>query len=241
MAYRRCWLASAMAIVLPGAALAQVQIPVQPAGLFSPPAATGDAAQPPAAGARETAGSSLGQAAAPAVEDVNGDHATGLARTSRPRSTPRATRSGKDLLATTGSIADALRSLPSVEVDLQGNLSLRGDPSVTILVDGKPAPAFEGAGRADALQQLPADQIERVEVMTNPSAALNPEGSGGVINLITKKSRGGGLTGSAYSTVSTAGLKRAGVNFGYNSSTLAVTASLSGNYQPNKGHTTDRA
>src|SRR4051794_17825489 len=117
---------------------------------------------------------------------------------------------GKDLQATTGSIADALRNLPSVDVDVQGNLSLRGDPNVTILVDGKPSPMFDGKGRADALQQLPADQIERVEVITNPSAALNPEGSGGVINLITKKSRGKGVTGSAYVTAGSAGLKRAG-------------------------------
>ncbi|MGZ6018526.1 MAG: TonB-dependent receptor domain-containing protein [Phenylobacterium sp.] len=146
---------------------------------------------------------------------------------------------GKDLLATTGSVADALRNLPAVEVDLQGNLSLRGDSNVTILVDGKPSPAFEGKNRADALQQLPADQIERVEVITNPSVAQNPEGSGGVINLITKKSRGGGVTGSTYASASTAGLKRAGVNLGFNTKTLAVTAALSGNYQRNKGHTVD--
>lgn len=145
---------------------------------------------------------------------------------------------GKDLQATTGSIADALRNLPSVDVDVQGNLSLRGDPNVTILVDGKPAPQFDGKARADALQQLPADQIDRVEVITNPSAALNPEGSGGVINLITKKSRGAGFTGSAYATAGSAGLKRAGANFGYNSPKLSVTGSLSGNYQRNKteGH-----
>jgi outer membrane receptor protein involved in Fe transport len=142
----------------------------------------------------------------------------------------------KDIVATTGSIADALRNLPSVEVDLQGNLSLRGDPNVTILVDGKPAPQFEGPSRADALQQLPADQYERVEVITNPSAALNPEGSGGVINLITKKSRGAGVTGSAYGMVASAGLKRAGLNLGYNSPKLSVTGSISGNYQRNKSH-----
>jgi outer membrane receptor protein involved in Fe transport len=143
---------------------------------------------------------------------------------------------GKDLAATSGSIADALKDLPSVEVDPQGTLSLRGDPNVTILVDGKPSASFDGAGRVDALQQLPADQIERIEVITNPSAALNPEGSGGVINLITKKSHGSGLTGSAYATVASAGLKREGVNFGYNSPKLAVTGSLAGNYQNNKQH-----
>ena len=143
---------------------------------------------------------------------------------------------GKDLQATSGSIADALRNLPSVDVDVQGNLSLRGDSNVTILVDGKPSPAFEGKGRADALQQLPADQIERVEVITNPSAALNPEGSGGVINLITKKSRGAGVTGGAYVTAGSGGLKRAGASFGYNSPKLSVTASIAGNYQRNKNH-----
>jgi outer membrane receptor protein involved in Fe transport len=145
---------------------------------------------------------------------------------------------GKDLQATTGSIADALRNLPSVDVDVQGNLSLRGDQNVTILVDGKPSPQFDGQGRADALQQLPADQIERVEVITNPSAALNPEGTGGVINLITKTSRGAGTTGSAYVTAASGGLKRAGANFGYNSPKLAVTGSLAGNYQHNKQHNT---
>ncbi|HZZ31037.1 MAG TPA: TonB-dependent receptor plug domain-containing protein, partial [Phenylobacterium sp.] len=146
---------------------------------------------------------------------------------------------GNDLQATSGSIGDALRNLPSVDVDTQGTLSLRGDPNVTILVDGKPSASFNGGGRADALQQLPADQIERVEVITNPSAALNPEGSGGVINLITKKSRGAGVTGTAYATAASAGLKRAGASFGYNSPKLAVTGSVAGNYQRNKQHNSE--
>jgi outer membrane receptor protein involved in Fe transport len=101
-----------------------------------------------------------------------------------------------DLSAKTGSIGDALRNIPSVEVDLQGNISLRGDPNVTILIDGKPSGMFNGEGRGDALQQMPADQIDRVEVMTNPSAAYRPDGSAGIINLITKKSHKPGATGS---------------------------------------------
>jgi outer membrane receptor protein involved in Fe transport len=75
-----------------------------------------------------------------------------------------------DLATTTGSISDALRNIPSVEVDLQGNVSLRGDSNVTIMIDGKPSSLFKGPGAAQALQALPADQIERVEVITNPSA-----------------------------------------------------------------------
>ncbi len=91
-----------------------------------------------------------------------------------------------DLQATTGSLADALRNVPSVDVDPQGNVSLRGDGNVTILVDGRPSGVLSGEGRAQALLQLQADQYARIEVMTNPSAAYSPEGSGGVINLITK-------------------------------------------------------
>lgn len=91
-----------------------------------------------------------------------------------------------DLQAQTGTLADALRNVPSVDVDPQGNVSLRGDSNVTILVDGRPSGVFSGEGRAQAIQSLPADQYARIEVMTNPSAAYSPEGSGGVINLITR-------------------------------------------------------
>lgn len=91
-----------------------------------------------------------------------------------------------DLQAQTGTLADALRNVPSVDVDPQGNVSLRGDSNLTILVDGRPSGIFSGEGRAQAIQSLPADQYARIEVMTNPSAAYSPEGSGGVINLISK-------------------------------------------------------
>jgi len=228
MAGSKIWLVGLALIGPPAAAHAQAQPQASP-----PPSATPAAtpANPKPGPGKPTA------APAPKSRTVEGITVTGAAPPDVQTSIDRRSFTlGKDLQATTGSIADALRNLPSVEVDLQGNLSLRGDPNVTILVDGKPAPAFEGAGRADALQQLPADQIERVEVITNPSAALNPEGTGGVINLITKKSRGAGATGSAYVTAASAGLKRAGLNFGYNTAKLAVTGSLAGNYQRNKNH-----
>ena len=91
-----------------------------------------------------------------------------------------------DLQAATGTLAEALRNVPSVDVDPQGNVSLRGDGNVTILVDGRPSAILSGPNRADAVLQLPADRYARIEVMTNPSAAYSPEGSGGIINLITK-------------------------------------------------------
>ena len=103
----------------------------------------------------------------------------------------------KDLQTQTGSVADALRNVPSVEVDVQGNVSLRGDPNVTIMIDGKPSSLFSGPSRGQVLQNLPANAFERVEVMTNPSAAFRPDGSAGIINLIPKSARAIGTSGTA--------------------------------------------
>lgn len=129
-----------------------------------------------------------------------------------------------DLSARTGSIADALRNIPSVEVDVQGNVSLRGDANVTILIDGKPSGQFNGDGKADALQSLPADSIDRVEVMTNPSAAYRPDGSAGVINLITKKTQKPGVNGSVRANVGSDGR----YNLGASATRRAGKLTLSG-------------
>ncbi|MDP1736763.1 MAG: TonB-dependent receptor [Caulobacter sp.] len=131
-----------------------------------------------------------------------------------------------DLQATTGSIADALKRVPSVEVDIEGNIKLRGDSSVTILIDGKPSGVMTGPGRADALQQLPADQIERVEVLTNPGAQYSPEGSAGIINLVTKKGRraGAGASGSVRFNLGTEDRYNGGINWAYNGRALSLSA-----------------
>lgn len=131
-----------------------------------------------------------------------------------------------DLQAQTGSVADALRNVPSVQVDVEGNVSLRGDQSVTILIDGRPSGMLKGEGRGDALLAMPADQIDRVEVMTNPSAAFSPEGSGGIINLITKKSRKPGTTGSIRANAGTDGGYSGGVSGAYNSEKLTLSGDV---------------
>ena len=133
-----------------------------------------------------------------------------------------------DLQATTGSLADALRNVPSVDVDPQGNVSLRGDGNVTILVDGRPSGVLSGEGRALALQQMQAGQYARIEVMTNPSAAYSPEGSGGVINLITKPNQprpGTVSTGSVSANVGEDGRW----NLGFSGSRTSGRMTLSGN------------
>ncbi|MGB5700528.1 TonB-dependent receptor plug domain-containing protein, partial [Muriicola sp.] len=91
---------------------------------------------------------------------------------------------GQDLTVRGGSVTDVLDNVPSVTVDVEGNISLRGNESVRILINGKPS-ALSGLS-PQALQQLPAESIERVEVITNPSARYDAEGTAGILNIILK-------------------------------------------------------
>lgn len=146
---------------------------------------------------------------------------------------------GKDIQATTGSVADVLRNVPSVQVDVQGNVSLRGDSNVTIMIDGKPSGMFKGDNRGQVLQQIPASQFERVEVMTNPSAAFSPEGSAGIINLITKQQRGVGATGSVRANVGTEGRKNASISLARNTKALTLSADAGWRRDKAKGQIVD--
>lgn len=142
-----------------------------------------------------------------------------------------------DLQATTGSLADALRNVPSVDVDPQGNVSLRGDSGVTILVDGRPSGILSGEGRAQALLQLPADRYARIEVMTNPSAAYSPEGSGGVINLITKPTApraDAQTTGSIRANIGDNGRWNLGGSGSWQKDRLTLSGDLSYRADPNR-------
>jgi ferric enterobactin receptor len=94
-----------------------------------------------------------------------------------------------------GTVSDALEEIPSVTVDLEGNVSLRGNSNVRILIDGKPSTRI-GLNPGEALQQLSAELVDRVEVMTNPSAKYDAQGDAGIINIVLKRDRSNGLNGS---------------------------------------------
>ncbi len=102
---------------------------------------------------------------------------------------------GKDLANAGGTAVDILTNVPSVAVDVEGNVSLRGSGNVRILIDGKPSGLVSIKG-ASGLQQLQGSMIERVEIITNPSARYEAEGMGGVINIVLKKERKEGINGS---------------------------------------------
>ena len=120
---------------------------------------------------------------------------------------------GKDLNSAGGTAADVLQKVPSVAVDDNGQVSLRGNSSVTLYLDGKPAPANL------RLDQLPASRLETIEVITNPGAQYSAQGTGGIINLVQKKQAQAGWNGDALATVGTRD---------------KYTASLNGNRQVGK-------
>ena len=102
---------------------------------------------------------------------------------------------GKDVANTAGNAIEVLENIPAVSVDVEGNVSLRGDDGVRILIDGKES-GLSGMSTQDALRTLQGDMIERVEVITNPSVRYDAEGSAGIINIILKKDKRQGFNGA---------------------------------------------
>ncbi|WNM18288.1 TonB-dependent receptor domain-containing protein [Flavobacterium capsici] len=104
---------------------------------------------------------------------------------------------GKDLMVKGGTVSDVLDNIPSVTVDVDGTIALRGNDNVRVLIDGKPSTAINVS---EALRLIPADAIDRVEVITNPSARYDAEGGGGLLNIILKKGKTNGLNGTIIAT-----------------------------------------
>ena len=144
----------------------------------------------------------------------------------------------QNIAAAGGSASEVLENIPSVQVDNDGNISLRNNSNVEIWINGKPS-GLDSENRAQILEQMPAGTIESIEVITNPSAKYSPEGTAGIINLVMKKNRKSGYLGGV-----TTGLNyqmngklsgNASANFNYNSSKIDFYANLGFRQRDMKG------
>ena len=131
--------------------------------------------------------------------------------------------------------SDVLENIPSVEVDNEGNVSLRGNTSVEIWINGK-ASGLTSDNRAQILQQLPAESIERIEVIDNPSAKFSAEGSAGIINIVLRKDRKAGYYGSLQAGGSTRGGANTSFNINYSSPKLDTYFNIGYRHRANRGH-----
>lgn len=140
----------------------------------------------------------------------------------------------KDLTAVGGTAIDALQNVPSVNVDLQGNVTLRGSSNFTVLINGRPS-ILSGS---DALEQIPASDIKSIEIITNPSAKYDPEGVGGIINVILKKNRKMGLNGMFSGSVGNQGQYNGNMTLAYKKGKINYMLSVDGHKHPFKMHQT---
>ena len=133
----------------------------------------------------------------------------------------RNTYRAKDIAPAAASASDVLQATPSVEVDADGKVSLRGNENVAIQINGRPTP-IRGTQLAAYLKQIPANIVERIEVVPNPSAKYDPEGMAGIINIVLKANTDLGLSGGLNTGFANAGRFNAGTNLGYQKGDLTL-------------------
>ena len=131
----------------------------------------------------------------------------------------------QDIASVGGSASEVLENIPSVEVDSEGNISLRGSQSVTVWINGK-AQGLTSDNRGDILDQLPSESIDHIEVITNPSSKYSPEGSSGIINIVLKRDRKAGYYGGLQLNINNEGGGRIGGNINLSSSIIDAYLNL---------------
>ena len=133
----------------------------------------------------------------------------------------RNTYRAKDIAPAAANASDVLQQTPSVEVDADGKVSLRGNENVAVQINGRPTP-IRGTQLAAYLKQIPANIVERIEVVPNPSAKYDPEGMAGIINIVLKANTDLGLSGGLNTGFANLGRFNAGTNLGYQQGKLTL-------------------
>jgi len=135
----------------------------------------------------------------------------------------------KTMALSGGTATDIMENVPSVAVDAEGNVSMRGNSNITLLIDGKPA-SQAGISSSDILNQLPASAIESIEVITNPSVRYDPDGTSGIINIVLKKKALQGFNGQVSGTVGTNEKYNGSLNLNYRANKVNFFVGADGRY-----------
>jgi len=139
-----------------------------------------------------------------------------------------------DLVSKGGSLQDVLSNVPSVAVDTDGTVSMRGNSNIRFLINGKPSSLLGIDDGADALKSIPADQIERIEVITNPSSKYEASGTAGILNIILKKTKKLGFNGSVEGTLGYLPNTRLNTNLNWKKGAWTYYLNGGGGYNRNK-------
>lgn len=139
-----------------------------------------------------------------------------------------------------GTASDALNKVPSVNVDPNGSVTLRGNSNVQVMIDGKPSAMMQGDNRAATLQSMSSGDIDSVEVMTNPGAQFGSEGTGGIINLVMKKNRRPGTSGAAIANIGSEGRYNGSLSVARNSGKMTLSGAMNFRHdvRNGRGHST---
>jgi outer membrane receptor for ferrienterochelin and colicins len=140
---------------------------------------------------------------------------------------------GKDIMVRGGTVSDVLDNVPSVSVSSEGSIALRGNENVRILIDGKPTNAVN---IVDALKMIPADAIDKVETVTNPSARYDAEGGAGIINVILKKGKNQGINGTIITSLGTPKNNGVSANVNFKNEILNLFSTIGYNDRNNPGN-----
>ena len=135
---------------------------------------------------------------------------------------------GSDLTSRGSNTTELLENIPSVAVDIDGNITLRGSSGVQILIDGRPS-GLAGGAREAFLESRPASAVERVELITNPSARFDPDGTAGILNIVLKKNRLEGFSGQVQATYGTGDNHDANASLNYRNSDWSLSTNLGWN------------
>jgi outer membrane receptor protein involved in Fe transport len=131
-----------------------------------------------------------------------------------------------DVASTFGTASDILSAIPAIDVDADGTVSLRGDSNVLVLIDGRPSAELSGPNAGEALQSLPAADIERIEVLTTPPPEFKAAGAAGVINIITRRRRRAGTAGTLQGSLGSSGRSSVGASLATGGGPFTVAATL---------------